>query len=66
MSVSATAALKEPAAAGVKVTVMVQLPPAATLEPQLLVWAKSPGFAPATARLEMLNAALPELLSETL
>jgi hypothetical protein len=31
-----------PAVVGVKVTLMVQIPPAATDEPQVLVWAKGP------------------------
>jgi hypothetical protein len=61
LSVRVTFAVRVPLAAGVKVTLIVQLPPAATLDPQLLVWAKSPGFVPESARLEMLKAALPEL-----
>jgi hypothetical protein len=44
---------------------MVQLAPAATLDPQLLVWAKSLALAPETATLVMLKATLPELLSVT-
>src|SRR5947199_81298 len=46
LSVMLTAALRAPAAVGVKVTEIVQLPPAATLDPQVLVWAKSPPFVP--------------------
>lgn len=34
--------LRPPVALGVKVTLIVQLPPAARLLPQLLVWLKSP------------------------
>jgi hypothetical protein len=45
-----------------KVTLMVQLALAATLEPQVLVWEKSP----LTVMLEMLRVALPVLLSVTL
>ena len=48
-----------------KVTLMVQLPPAATEVPQVLVWAKSPALLPATATLVMLKAALPALLRVT-
>ena len=58
-----TAALRVPLAAGVNVTLIVQLAPAATLDPQLLVCAKSLGFVPVSARLEMLKAALPVLFS---
>jgi hypothetical protein len=39
-------ALRVAATVGVKVTLMVQLAPAATLAPQVLVCAKSPGLAP--------------------
>ena len=63
LSVRVTAAVRVPLAAGVKVTLMVQLAPAATLDPQLLVCAKSLGFVPMSARLEMLKAELPVLLS---
>jgi hypothetical protein len=52
-----------PLADGVKVTLMVQLPPAATELPQLLVWVKSLALAPESARLVTLKAALPELVS---
>jgi hypothetical protein len=62
LSATLTAAVKEPLAAGVKVTLIVQLPPAATLVPQLLLCEKSLGFAPASARPVMLSAALPVLL----
>jgi hypothetical protein len=48
-------------AVGVKVTLIVQLAPAATLAPQVLVWAKSP----LAATLEMFRAALPVLVSVT-
>ena len=65
LSVRVTAALRVPLAAGVKVTLIVQLAPAATELPQLLVCAKSLGFAPVSARLEMLKAELPVLFSVT-
>jgi hypothetical protein len=56
-----TAAVRVPAAAGLKLTLIVQLAPAATLDPQLLVWAKSLAFAPETATLVTLKSALPVL-----
>ena len=65
LSVMARAAARLPAAEGVNLMLMVQLAPAATLDPQLLVWAKSLALAPKTAMLEMLKAELPELLRVT-
>jgi hypothetical protein len=50
-----------PVVVGLKVTLMVQLALAATLEPQVLVWEKSP----LTVMLVMLRATLPGLLSVT-
>ena len=50
-----------PVAVGLKVTLRVQLAPAVTLEPQVLVWEKSP----LAAMLVMLSAALPVFLSVT-
>ena len=50
-----------PAAAGVNVTLMVQLAPAATLVGQLLSWAKSP----VAEMLDMISAALPAFVSVT-
>jgi len=47
---------------GVKVTLIVQLVPAASEELQLLVWVKSPEFVPLTEMLLMVRVALPELL----
>ena len=54
--------LREPLAVGVKMLLKVQLALAARLDPQLLVWEKSP----LAAMLAMLSVALPELLSVTL
>ena len=65
LSVRVTAAPRVPLAAGVKVTLIVQLAPAATELPQLLVWAKSLALAPVSARLEMLKAEFPVLFSVT-
>ena len=50
--------LREPAAVGVKVTLRVQLALAARLEPQVLVWEKSP----LAVMLVILRVALPVLL----
>ena len=61
LSVTATAAARVPDAAGTNVTLIVQLAPAATDVPQVLLWAKSPLLVPVTATLVMLNAALPVL-----
>jgi hypothetical protein len=65
LSATLSAAVKEPLAAGVKVTLIVQLPPAATLAPQLLLCAKSMGFAPVSAIPLILKAPLPVLLKVT-
>ena len=62
LSVRVTAAVRDPLAAGVKVTLIVQLAPAATLAPQLLVCAKSLAFAPEIARLVTLKDVLPEFV----
>ncbi len=65
LSVTANVALRVPVAAGVKVTLMVQLEFAASETPQLLVWAKLVVFGPLMAMLLMLNATLCELVSVT-
>jgi hypothetical protein len=62
---SARSAVAIPLAFGLKVTLTVQLAPAATLSPQSLAWEKSPALAPVNARLVMLNAPSPVLLSVT-
>ncbi len=61
MSVTATVPERVPVAVGLKVTEMVQLAPAATLEPQLFVCAKSPVMEMPV----MLKAALPLLVRVT-
>ena len=61
-SVMVTAAVRVPLALGVKVTLIVQLEPAATLDAQLLVCAKSLPFVPVMAILVMLSVALPLLV----
>jgi hypothetical protein len=61
LSVMATEAVRVPEDAGVNVTLIVQLPPATTEEPQALVAVKSLGLAPITAILAMFKDALPVL-----
>jgi hypothetical protein len=60
-----TEAVRVPVAVGVKVTLMMQLPAGATLDPQLLVCAKSPGFVPVRLMLVMLSAVASVLASVT-
>jgi hypothetical protein len=62
LSVIVKVPLLDPATVGVKVTLKAQLAPAATLEPQVLVWEKSP----LTVMPVRLRAPLPVLLSVTL
>jgi len=61
----ASDALRVPIPAGVNVTLMAQLAPAATLAPQVCVSAKSPAFVPANAMLETFSAAVPLLARVT-
>jgi hypothetical protein len=63
LSVMVSEAKRLPLAEGVKMTLIEQLPPAATELPQLLVWAKSLAFEPESARLVTLKVALPELVN---
>jgi hypothetical protein len=66
LSVMVTAAEREPAAVGVNVTLMVQLPLLAATElPQLFNCVKSPMFAPVTLIPVMFSAAVPVLVSVT-
>ncbi len=66
LSLMLTAAERFPAEAGVIVTLIVQLPPAATEVPHVLVWAKSPGLAPVKPiLLTKFNTALPVLVRVT-
>ena len=61
LSVIVSEPVRVPVAVGAKVTLIVQLPPAATEPPQLLVWAKSPDVTmPLTVRV-----AVPVLLRVT-
>jgi hypothetical protein len=52
-------AVLEPVAVGLNVRLMVQFAPAATLVPQVLVCAKSPGLAPVIAMLLMVSVEPP-------
>jgi hypothetical protein len=61
LSVTVNVPVRAPAAVGVKVTLMVQESPTATLLPQLLVWEKSPVM----ETLATASAALPVLLRVT-
>ena len=66
LSVMLTEAERAPVAVGLKVTLMVQVLPAATGLPQVLVWAKSAGFVPATTTLLIFKVMLPVLVRVTL
>jgi hypothetical protein len=59
LSLTESIAVRAAATVGVKVTLMVQFAPAATLVPQVLVCAKSPGLAPAIAILLMVSVEPP-------
>lgn len=61
LSVIVSVAERLPVAVGVKVTVIVQLPPAATELPQVLFCPKSPGFVPVNPMLLIVSAAFPVL-----
>jgi hypothetical protein len=58
-------AVRDPIPLGVNVTLMVQFPPAATLDPQVLVWLKSDRFVPVKLKPLMFSAAVPVLLRVT-
>src|SRR5207245_440551 len=59
LSVTATVAVLVPEAAGVNVTLIAQVAPAATDVPHVLLWVKSPLLVPVMAMLVMLSAAFP-------
>lgn len=63
LSVMVKEAVRLPVAVGVNVTLIVQLLPAVSELPQLLVCAKSPGLVPVSAMLLMVRVAFPVLLS---
>ena len=53
LSETVTEAERAPAAVGANVTMIVQVPDAGTLDPQLFVCPKSPGFVPVMVMLEI-------------
>ena len=59
LSLMLSEAVSLPLAVGVNVTLIVQLAPAASELPQVLVWAKALALAPVIATLVMLNVAVP-------
>lgn len=59
LSVMESIPLRLPLACGVNVTLMKQLVPEARLDPQLLVWPKSPELPPVIKMLVMLTGVLP-------
>jgi hypothetical protein len=59
LSITLTDALKLAAEAGVNVTAIVQVDPAASVEAQVVVWAKSAVFVPMTLTPEMDRVAVP-------
>ena len=65
LSVMFKEAVRLPAAVGVNVTLIVQLPLAASELPHVVVSAKSPGLAPVNAMLLMVKVAFPVLFSVT-
>jgi hypothetical protein len=60
------AAVREPAAVGVKLTVMMHDTFTATDAPQLFDWLKSPALAPVRVMLERFSVAVPAFVSVTL
>jgi hypothetical protein len=65
-SLTASVAVRVPPAVGANVTLIVHEPPAASVEPQVLLWPKSPGFAPVSEMLAMLSGAVPVLVKVAL
>lgn len=61
LSVTVKDAVRLPVALGAKVILNVQVAPASTLVPQLLVWEKSPALAPVIAMLEIVSVPVPPL-----
>src|SRR5437899_5808623 len=65
LSVMLSAAVRVPLDVGLKVTLMLQLAPAASEMPQALVCAKSPALVPVIAMLLMVKLVVPVFLSVT-
>jgi hypothetical protein len=62
LSVMVTDAVRVPGLVGVKVTLIVQLAPAAKLAPQVLAWMKSPPLAPVMEMPVIVRVAVPLLV----
>ncbi len=62
-SLTEIAATRVPAAVGLKLTLIVQLAPAAKLAPQVVVLVKSPAFAPVMEILLIVTVVMPTLVS---
>ena len=65
LSATASEALRAPLAEGVKVTLIVQLAPAANVLAHVWVWAKFVGFVPVNEYPVMVSEAVPVLVSVT-
>lgn len=65
LSVTFSVAERPPPLVGLKLTLMVQVAPAGTLDPQLFCWLKSPVSAPPILMLEMASGAVPEFVKLT-
>ena len=65
LSVMVTAAVSVPTSEGLKVTLIVQVPFAATELPHVLVWVKSPALVPVTEILVKVKLAFPVLVRVT-
>lgn len=63
LSVMTSEAERVPVAVGVNLTLIVQLPLAATDPPHVLVWEKSPGLVPLKAMFVIVRATLPVLFN---
>lgn len=65
LSITVKVAVRVPAAAGVKITLIVQDNPTARVAPQLLFWEKSVLFVPVTPMLMPVKGAVPVFVSKT-
>jgi hypothetical protein len=65
LSATASEAVRVPAAVGLKDTLMVQLPPAASVAPHVCVWEKSVPLVPVNEYPEMVKEAAPVLVRVT-
>jgi len=65
LSATFSEAVRVPPVVGLKVTLMEQVAPAVTVDPQLFCWLKSPALAPPILMLETESVAAPVLVSNT-